>query len=112
MLREVDCERMAGSPARLRSAASKLTGGKNLRPPRIIGNRRNEVIEKLVEPGGSFEVDGLCQIILRTVIAGLVPLAVAPFGVCPRVIPEDETDGGHSFQEKGILVRAMQQIAL
>ena len=45
-------------------------------------------------------------------IAALIPLAVARFGVGIAVIAEDEADGGNVDREERVLVGAMQQLAL
>jgi hypothetical protein len=92
--------------------SSKLTGRKYLRPLLIGGDRRNELVEEIVELGGGREVDGLRQVILWTVIANLIPLAIASLGLSAWVITEDEADGRHVFEEERVLIGPTQQISL
>jgi hypothetical protein len=45
-----------------------------LRPLRIVGDRRDQAAEKLVDFGRSRKVHGLCQFILWAVVSNRVPL--------------------------------------
>src|SRR5882757_9813866 len=90
----------------------KAAAGHECRALGCVGDRLREPIEKLIELGGCVEIYGLCEVVLWTMVADLVPLTVAALRVSVGVIAEDEANGGYSNAQKGIMVSAAEQTAL
>src|ERR1700722_57153 len=75
-----------GPPSVLRG---ERTGGVNHRTRGCVGDVFDQPVEERVELRGSLEVDGLGKVILRAVIAELIPLAIARLGLRVAVVAEN-----------------------
>src|SRR5579859_5473507 len=80
----------ARTPRWLRSFRRELAARDPARP--LIGVRHGfrQFVEEAVELAGRVEIHRLGQVVLRPVVADLIPLAIAPLGLGSGGVAEDE----------------------
>src|SRR5580698_10969893 len=86
---------------RLVFARREWARGINSRAVRVIGDGERQPVEERVEFCRRRKIHRLRDVILRPVIADLIPLAVAPLRLRVRIVAEDEADGRYMNAEKG-----------